>query len=98
MFAMHEIHSANGQLSKYVYVHIPSSVIETFTVDAKLDIIYFVDSRNNVLKKHDIKSRQNSVLTSVFSAKGILFMYISRAKKKSLTIHIHRIHVCLTQI
>lgn len=81
MFAMHEIHSANGQLSKYVYVHIPSSVIETFTVDAKLDIIYFVDSRNNVLKKHDIKSRQNSVLTSVFSAKGILFMYISRAKK-----------------
>lgn len=80
MFAMHEIHSANGQLSKYVYVHIPSSVIETFTV-RQLDIIYFVDSRNNVLKKHDIKSRQNSVLTSVFSAKGILFMYISRAKK-----------------
>lgn len=55
MFAMHEVHSANGQSSKYVYVNIPSSIIETFAVDAKSDIIYFVDIKNNLLKKHDIK-------------------------------------------
>lgn len=76
MFAMHEVHSANGQSNKYVYVNIPSSIIETFAVDAKSDIIYFLDSRNNVLKKHDIKSRQNSVLTSVSSARGTDYLYI----------------------
>lgn len=77
MFAMHEVHSANGQSSKYVYVHIPSSIIETYAVDAKSDIIYFVDSGNNFLKKHDIKSRQNSVLTSVSSARDLNFDWIA---------------------
>lgn len=70
-FAMHEVHSANGQSHQYVYVHILSSIIETFAVDAKSDIVYFVDSGNSVLKKHDLRSRQTHVLTSISSAQGI---------------------------
>lgn len=70
-FAMHEVHSANGQSHQYVYVHILSSIIETFAVDAKSDIVYFVDSGNSVLKKHDLRSRQTRVLTSISSAQGI---------------------------
>lgn len=75
MFAMHEIHSANGQSSEYVYVHIPSSIIESFAVDANLDIIFFVDSENNLLMEHNINSRKNRMLTSVSSAKGINYLW-----------------------
>uniref|UniRef100_A0A8W8MIS0 EGF-like domain-containing protein n=2 Tax=Magallana gigas TaxID=29159 RepID=A0A8W8MIS0_MAGGI len=77
MFAMHEIHSANGQSSEYVYVHIPSSIIESFAVDAELDIIFFLDRENNFLMEHNIKSRQNRMLTSVSSAKDLNFDWIA---------------------
>lgn len=99
MFAMHEVHSANGQSSKYVYVNIPSSIIETFAVDAKSDMIYFVDIKNNLLKKHDIKSRQRSVLASISSARGINSLCIKNQdffpRKERCTTYIHCIWLTL---
>lgn len=72
MFAMHEVHSTSSQANNYNYIQIPNSLIETFAVDAKSDIIYFVDSNSGSLNKHDIISRQTSAIASVSSAKGNL--------------------------
>lgn len=55
MIVMYDIYLISGILSKYLKINILSSNIEIFVVDVKLDIIYFVDSRNNVFKKYDIK-------------------------------------------
>lgn len=70
MFAMHEVHSTSDQANEYNYIQIPNNIIETFAVDAKSEIIYFVDSSSGLLKKHNIILRQISTIASVSSAKG----------------------------
>lgn len=67
---MHEVHSISGGRPVYHYRTLSNYVIETFAVDAKSDIIYFVDSGSNSLKRHDIISRQTSTLTTLTVAKG----------------------------
>lgn len=47
-----------------------SSVIQTFTVDAKLDLIYFVDNSDNSLKELNIITSQIRTLASISYAKG----------------------------
>lgn len=69
MFAMHDVHSTNGQSNRYNYRQI-SGNIKTLAVDVKSRIIYFVDSGNSVLKKHNIISQKESTIATVSSAKG----------------------------
>lgn len=69
MFAMHEVHSLNGQQRKIRQSKMFSN-IETFAVDAKTDIIYFLESRQNSLKKLDMISMKTSTLTSSLSGRG----------------------------
>lgn len=68
MFVMHDVHSTNGQSKIYNYRQI-SRNIETFAVDVKSRTIYFVDSGNSLLKKHNIISQQESTVASISSAK-----------------------------
>lgn len=70
MFAMHEVHSTNGESNARYTEQISGVIIETFTVDATSDVIYFIDSGSNTLKKYDIISQETSNLTSLTSAKG----------------------------
>lgn len=70
MIVMHDIHSTSGIPNKYLKVNIPSSIIETFAVDAKSDIIYFVDSESTSLKKYHIITQRTSTLASISSARG----------------------------
>lgn len=69
MFVMHDVHSINGQSNRYNYRQI-SRNIETFAVDVKSRTIYFVDSGNSLLKKHNIISQQESTVATISSAKG----------------------------
>lgn len=75
MFAVHNVLSTNGQLNKYIYRQISRSIIETFAVDAKSNLIYFVDSKNGSIKKHDIISEEESIVATTSSAKGKISRY-----------------------
>ncbi|XP_078326911.1 low-density lipoprotein receptor-related protein 2-like isoform X1 [Crassostrea virginica] len=75
MFAMHEVHSLNGQQRKIRQSKMFSN-IETFAVDAKTDIIYFLESRQNSLKKLDMISMKTSTLTSSLSGRDLTFDWI----------------------
>lgn len=68
MFAVHRLHSVDGQRSVLHSVQLPVTNIETFAVDTKTKTIYFVDSGGRSLKKHDIISLRTKTLTSVSSA------------------------------
>ncbi|XP_065930463.1 low-density lipoprotein receptor-related protein 4 isoform X3 [Magallana gigas] len=68
MFAMHRLHSVDGQRSVLHSVQLPVTNIETFDVDTKTKTIYFVDGGSRSLKKHDIVSLITNTLTSVSSA------------------------------
>lgn len=70
MIVMHDIHSTSGIPSKYLKTNISSNNIETFAVDAKSDIIYFVDSRSTSLKKYNIITQRTSTLATISSARG----------------------------
>nr|XP_034309187.1 low-density lipoprotein receptor-related protein 5-like isoform X3 [Crassostrea gigas] len=76
MFAMHDVHSKNGQSNRYNYRQI-SGNIKTFAVDVKSRIIYFVDSGNSVLKKHNIISQKESTIATGSSAKDLNFDWIA---------------------
>ncbi|XP_056012123.1 low-density lipoprotein receptor-related protein 4-like [Ostrea edulis] len=54
-----------------------SSVIQTFTVDAKLDLIYFVDNSDNSLKELNIITSQIRTLASISYAKALVFDWIA---------------------
>ena len=73
MFAMHEVNSVNGQQKGLRQLNMRSYIetitIETFAVDAKLNIIYFFDS-GHLLKKLDMISEETSTLISSFSGRG----------------------------
>lgn len=69
MFVMHEVHSLNGQQRKLRQLKMFSN-IDTVAVDAKTDTIYFLDSRQNSLKKLDTISIKTSILTSSVSGTG----------------------------
>ena len=68
MFVMHEVHSLNGQQGNRQLKMF--SNIDTVAVDAKTDTIYFLDSRQNSLKKLDTISIKTSILTSSLSGTG----------------------------
>lgn len=68
MFAVHRLHSVDGQRSMLRSVQLPVANIETFDVDTKSKAIYFVDSGSRSIKKHDIISLRTKTLTSVSSA------------------------------
>lgn len=70
MIVMHDIHSTSGIPSKYLKTNISSSNIESFAVDAKSDIIYFLDSESTSLKKYDIITLRTSTIVSTSSARG----------------------------
>lgn len=74
MFAMHKVHPTGTTRSVFHSIQLPATVIETFAVDAKSDIIYFVDSKSNTLKKHDIFSLRTRTLGSISSATGNNFI------------------------
>lgn len=67
---MYEVHATSNGPTVYHIISFTSYIIETFAVDAKSDIIYFVDSGSNSLKRHNIISRQTSTLTTLTAAKG----------------------------
>lgn len=70
MFAMHEVHATSGDPSVHYISQFPSDNIGAFTVDATSDMLYFVDTGSNFLKKYDIISQQSSNITSLTSATG----------------------------
>lgn len=70
MIVMHDILSTSGIPSKYLKTNILNSNIETFAVDAKSDIIYFVDSESTSLKKYNIITQRTITLASTSSARG----------------------------
>lgn len=70
MIVMHNIHSTSGIPSKYLKTNISSNNIESFAVDAKSDIIYFLDSESTSLKKYDIITLRTSTIVSTSSARG----------------------------
>lgn len=69
MFAVHRLHSVDGEKSALPSVQLPVTYIETFDVDTKTKTIYFVDSGSRSLKKYDILSLKIKTLTSTSSAK-----------------------------
>lgn len=77
LFAMHEIHSSSGQRQGLQAWLIRSNIIETFAVNSKLDIIYFINRRSNSLRQFDLISSHLSTLTSTSSSKGITVITIS---------------------
>uniref|UniRef100_A0A8W8MRC5 EGF-like domain-containing protein n=1 Tax=Magallana gigas TaxID=29159 RepID=A0A8W8MRC5_MAGGI len=77
VFAMHEVHSISGGPPVYYNRTLSNSIIETFAVDAKSDIIYFVDSGSNSLKRHDIILQKTSTLTTLTAAKDLIFDWIA---------------------
>lgn len=70
MIVVHDILSTSGIPSKYLKTNILNSNIETFAVDAKSDIIYFVDSESTSLKKYNIITQRTFTLASISSARG----------------------------
>lgn len=77
VLAFHKLQSANGPATPFFFKLGPSTKIETFAVNAKLKIIYFVDSGNNFLKSYAILSQQTKSLTSVSSAADLTFDWIA---------------------
>lgn len=67
---MYEVHATSNGPTVYHIISFTNYIIETFAVEAKSDLIYFVDTGNNSLKRYDIISRQTSTLTTLASAKG----------------------------
>lgn len=77
MFAMHKVHPTGTTRSVFHSIQLPATVIETFAVDAKSDTIYFVDSKRNTLRKHDIFSLRTRTLGSISSATGNKYNFIA---------------------
>ncbi|XP_056013210.1 low-density lipoprotein receptor-related protein 4-like [Ostrea edulis] len=75
-FSMLEVSSVNGGGGVHPFLPVPS-IIETFTVDANLDLIYFVDRNNNTLKELNIITRQLRTLAYISYAKGLVFDWIA---------------------
>lgn len=66
---MLEMSSLGGGGGVQPFLPVPS-IIETFTVDANLDLIYFVDGRDNTLKELSIITKQHRKLADISYAKG----------------------------
>ncbi|XP_061184425.1 low-density lipoprotein receptor-related protein 2-like [Saccostrea echinata] len=64
-FSMYEVHFVNGRRGLYPIITVPSSIIQTFAVDANMHLIYFVDNSNNKLKELNIISFKIRTLTSI---------------------------------
>ncbi|XP_062587957.1 prolow-density lipoprotein receptor-related protein 1-like [Saccostrea cucullata] len=72
-FFMINIHSVIGQQSEIKHLSSSSANIETFAVDMKLHIIYFVDSSSNTLKEFNIITEQPKILASDLNATDLIF-------------------------
>lgn len=51
---MYEVYVISNGLIVYYIISFINYIIEIFVVDVKLDLIYFVDIGNNLLKRYDI--------------------------------------------
>ncbi|XP_062567175.1 low-density lipoprotein receptor-related protein 2-like [Saccostrea cucullata] len=76
-FAMFEVQYLNGLQGRFPFITVPSSIIQTFTVDANRHLIYFVDSSRNELKELDIISLKTRMLTSIQLASDLNFDWIT---------------------
>ncbi|XP_056013215.1 low-density lipoprotein receptor-related protein 2-like [Ostrea edulis] len=76
LFSMLEISSFNGGGGFYPSTQVPY-IIESFTVDANLDLIYFVDGLDNTLKEFNILTTQLRKLSYIPYAKALIFDWIA---------------------
>lgn len=77
MLVMHEIHSSSGHQIDVKARLFQSNAIETFAVDSKSDMIYFITRYNSSLIKYDIISSQMWQLILISNGKGITLINIS---------------------
>ena len=72
MSAMHDVHTISGQeKSNYKYYKLLTTFAESSAFDAKSGIIYVLDSKNNSLKKENIKTLEEIIMASTVNGKGI---------------------------
>lgn len=64
-FEMIEISSVNGIVKSSPQLKDPEAIIHSFVVNAGKKLIYYIDSKNNVLKELDIKTQQIQTLTAI---------------------------------
>lgn len=58
----------------------PSAYIQSFTVDATNELIYYIDSNNRVLKQLDIKTKKIHTLTNIGTGNGSFLCDATHAK------------------
>jgi hypothetical protein len=69
-FFLFSVLSVNGKRGQIPYLSVSSSVIETFAVDANAHVIYYIDSKNRMLKELNIINRRIRQIASISSATG----------------------------
>lgn len=57
-----------------------SAFIQSFTVDAMNEFIYYIDSKNKAVKQLDIKTKKIHVLTTIDAGKGSFFNCCNTSK------------------
>ena len=77
MLVMHEIHSSSGHQIDVKVRLFRSNAIETFAVDSKSDMMYFITRYNSSLIQYDIISSQMRQLILISNGKGITLINIS---------------------
>lgn len=73
---MIEISSVNGIVKSSPQLKDPEAIIHSFVVNADKELIYYIDSKNNVLKELDIKTQQIQTLTAISNGKSKSFFSI----------------------
>lgn len=78
-FEMIEISSVNGVVRRSPQLKDTAAIIQSFVVNADKELIYFIDSKNRVLKELDIKTQQIQILTSLDNgrSKSISIKYLN---------------------
>lgn len=71
-FEMIEISSVNGVVRRSPQLKVTAAIIQSFVVNADKELIYFIDSKNRVLKELDIKTQQIQILTSLDNGKSLV--------------------------
>lgn len=75
-FEMIEISSVNGIVKSSPQLKDPEAIIHSFVVNAGKKLIYYIDSKNNVLKELDIKTQQIQTLTAISNGNSKYFFLI----------------------
>ena len=87
MFAMHDVRTISGQeQSSFKYYKLFTTFAESSAFDAKSNIIYVLDSKDNSLKKENMVTLEERTLASTINGKGIKkpHMYLRQIKFRKI--------------